>query len=121
MDSMNKTASLPFAPGWTEYRRVTGSEENAQQGKLSHADIVQNDRFSRNSLEALHTVDELLALGLTVRIAAHPNLELETPNGHRILGMLHATAKLADTLRTRRAATGNSLARQWRNEPNTRR
>ncbi|MHB8628403.1 MAG: recombinase family protein [Aggregatilineales bacterium] len=93
---------------------------DAQHGTFSHVVIAQLHCFSRNSLEALRAFDELLALGLTLRIATYPSLEPETADGRLMLGALYATAEFEASLHSQRAATGRRLARQWRNESNPR-
>ncbi len=66
---------------------------DARQGKFSHVAIAFVDRFGRNDVEGLRAFDELIALGITIRIATYPSLDPAKPDGRMIVGVLFNMAR----------------------------
>ncbi len=66
---------------------------DAREGKFSHVAIAFVDRFGRNDVEGIRAFDELIKLGITVRIATYPSLDPATPDGRMIVTMLFGVAR----------------------------
>src|SRR5258708_9858743 len=66
---------------------------DAREGKFSHVAIAFIDRFGRNDVEGIRAFDELIKLGITVRIATYPSLDPGTPDGRMIVTMLFGVAR----------------------------
>ncbi len=45
-------------------------------------------------MEALRAIDELIALGIAVRVASYPGLDPANPDGRMIVGVLFNVARL---------------------------
>ncbi len=67
---------------------------DARQKKFSHIAVSHVDRFGRDDVEALRAIDELVALGITVRVASYPGLDPANPDGRMIVGVLFNVARL---------------------------
>jgi DNA invertase Pin-like site-specific DNA recombinase len=66
---------------------------DARLGKFSHVAIAFVDRFGRNDVEGLRAFDELMSLGITVRIATYPSLDPTKSEGRMIVGVLFNMAR----------------------------
>jgi DNA invertase Pin-like site-specific DNA recombinase len=93
------TGSNTQRPG---YQRMLA---DARLGKFSHVAVSHVDRFGRNDVEALRAIDELVTLGITIRIASYPGLDLATPDGRMVVGVLFSVARL-ETARTAQRVIG---------------
>src|SRR5215813_2442899 len=66
---------------------------DARLGKFSHVAIAFVDRFGRNDIEGLRAFDELISLGITIRIATYPSLDPTKSDGRMIVGVLFNMAR----------------------------
>jgi hypothetical protein len=74
------------------------------------------DRFGRNDIEGIRAFDELRKLGITVRIATYPTLDLTTPDGRMIVTMLFGVARFESDRngqRTREGMHTKLLGGEW--------
>lgn len=79
---------------------------DARQGKFSHVFASVPDRFGRDDVEALRAIDELTALGVTVRFASHPDLEPANEDDRLYLNILFGMAKREAAVIARRCRNG---------------
>ena len=66
---------------------------DARLGKFSHVAIAFVDRFGRNDIEGWRAFDELISLGITIRIATYPSLDPTKSDGRMIVGVLFNMAR----------------------------
>jgi DNA invertase Pin-like site-specific DNA recombinase len=100
-----------------DYQRLLA---DARLGKFSHVAIAFVDRFGRNDVEGLRAFDELMSLGITIRIATYPSLDPTKSDGRMIVGVLFNMARfesdrtgerVRENMRTKLLGGGwNSLA-----------
>jgi site-specific DNA recombinase len=100
--SLFRSSDLPLICEYSDI--LTGKEvnrpgyqrllEDGRHGKFSHVAVSHVDRFGRNDVEALRAIDELVTLGITIRIASYPGLDPSTPDGRMIIGVLFSVARL---------------------------
>jgi DNA invertase Pin-like site-specific DNA recombinase len=94
-------SGLPFLGRYTDtftgkvthrkdYQRLLS---DARTGKFSHVAIAFVDRFGRSDIEGLRAFDELIRLGITIRIATYPNLDPAKSDGRMIVGILFNMAR----------------------------
>src|SRR5258708_9701822 len=73
-----------------DYQRLLA---DSRLGQFSHVAVAFVDRFGRNDVDGLRAFDELIKLGISVRIATYPSLDASTPDGRMIVGMLFNVAR----------------------------
>jgi DNA invertase Pin-like site-specific DNA recombinase len=91
-----KGSGLPFLGKYadtftgraTERKNYQRLLADARMGKFSHVAIAFVDRFGRNDIEGLRAFDELVSLGITIRIATYPSLDPAKSDGRMIVGVL---------------------------------
>jgi DNA invertase Pin-like site-specific DNA recombinase len=79
---------------------------DARSGKFSHVFASTPDRFGRDDVEALRTIDELTALGICVRFASHPDLDPDNEDDRLYLNILFGMAMRESRLTARRSRNG---------------
>lgn len=79
---------------------------DARLGKFSHVAVAFVDRFGRNDIEGLRAYDELIALGIQIRLATYPSLEPEKPDGRMIVAMLFNVAQFESARIAQRTRQG---------------
>ncbi|MCA9881434.1 MAG: recombinase family protein [Anaerolineae bacterium] len=78
----------------------------AHQGAFSHIFASTPDRFGRDDVEALRAIDELTEMGLTVRFAAHPDLDPSHEDDRLYLNILFGMARRESAVIGRRVKHG---------------
>ena len=66
--------------------------EDARQGKFSFVAVAMIDRFGRNNGEIGRAIDELIDLGIKIRLANFPDLDVTNAGGRLIVNLLAAVA-----------------------------
>ena len=97
----------------THYQRLLA---DAREGKFSHVAVAFADRFGRNDVEALRAIDELTALGVTIRIATDPSLNPADMNGRLFTNILFGMARLESDRTAHRVVEGmhsKLLSGEW--------
>lgn len=79
---------------------------DGHRGRFSHLAIAFVDRFGRNDVEALGLLDELIKLGIKVRIAMYPSLEPEKSDARMMLGMMLGMARFESARTAERCKEG---------------
>lgn len=82
-----------FSGRATDRRSYQHLMADARLGKFSHVGVAFVDRFGRNDVEGIRAFDELINLGIVVRIATYPSLDPATPDGRMIVGVLFSVAR----------------------------
>lgn len=79
---------------------------DARRGKFSHLGIAFTDRFGRNDVEGLGLFDELIKLGIKIRIAMYPSLEPEKSDARMMLGVMMGMARFESARTSERCREG---------------
>lgn len=66
---------------------------DARVGKFSHVGVYAIDRLGRDDVECGRAIDELVALGIHVRIAGYPDLNVANSSGRMVVGLLSSVAR----------------------------
>ncbi|MDM7998412.1 MAG: recombinase family protein, partial [Dehalococcoidia bacterium] len=67
--------------------------KDAREGRFSHVAISHIDRFGRNDVEGQRAIDELVRLGIKVRVASSLTMEPEKPESRMIAGIFLSMAR----------------------------
>lgn len=87
----------------THYQRMLS---DARNGAFSHVFASVPDRFGRDDVEALRAIDELAALGIIIRFAAHPDLDPANMDDRLYLNILFGMAKREAAVIAKRCTDG---------------
>jgi DNA invertase Pin-like site-specific DNA recombinase len=88
---------------------------DARGGNFSHVFASTPDRFGRDDVEALRTIDEMTRLGISVRFASHPDLDPADPDDRLYLNILFGMAKRESSI-TGKRTTGGMLSKLLKGE-----